>query len=133
VALPTLELRKEIRYRLEASATFTWENIQGKFLRGEGITRDISLFGAFVFTPIIPPNLSFIQIEMALPALAACAPDIRIVGKARVVRIEHFGKGQNTCGIAVVRSDRDHWAMLTDSVDALWNRGLLLAGESGVA
>ncbi len=112
---------------------FTWENIQGRFLHGEGVTRDISLFGAFILTPMIPPNLSFIQVEMALPALAAYAPDIRIVGKARVLRIEHFGDGQEACGIAVVRSDPDHWTMLNDTGDARWNKSLLLAGETGLA
>jgi hypothetical protein len=128
-----VDLRKEVRYRLEAPATFTWENFQGRFLRGEGVTRDISLFGAFILTPIIPPNLSFVQIEMALPALAVHAPDIRIVGRARVVRIEHFEDSQDSCGIAVVRSNRDYWTMLSESNDAPWNNSLLMAGETGVA
>src|SRR3974390_1078012 len=100
MAQATLELRKEVRYRLEAPALFSWEYVQGRVLRGEGVTRDISLFGAFILTPIIPPNLSFIQIEMALPALAACSSDIRIVGRARVVRIEHCEGRQANCGIA---------------------------------
>lgn len=128
-----VELRKEVRYRLEAPATFTWENFQGRYLRGEGITRDISLFGAFILTPIIPPNLAFVQIEMALPALAANAPDIRIVGRARVVRIGHFEDGQDNCGIAVIPSNRNYWMMLSESNDAPWNKGLLMTGETGVA
>lgn len=133
MAHTSIEMRKEVRYRLEAPATFTWENVQGRSLHGEGVTRDISLFGAFILTPMFPPNLSFIQVELALPALAAYAPDIRIVGKARVMRIEHFDASQDTCGIAVARSDPDHWTMLSDPGDSRRNRGLLLAGETGLA
>ena len=62
-----MDMRKEIRYRLEAPAIFTWENFQNKRLQGEGLTRDISLLGAFILTPTCPPNMSIIRVEVALP------------------------------------------------------------------
>jgi hypothetical protein len=45
-----MDLRKNLRYRLGASVVFRWEGSPGNRLRGEGLTRDVSLAGAFVFT-----------------------------------------------------------------------------------
>jgi hypothetical protein len=64
-----MELRREIRYRLDAPALFYWESAQHKRLRGEGVTRDISVFGAFILTPTCPPIDVPIQVEVVLPSL----------------------------------------------------------------
>ena len=108
-----MDTRKEIRYRLEASAKFTWENFQNKPLQGEGITRDISLLGAFIVTPTCPPNLTMIRVEVVLPSLTGINADIRIVGMARVVRVDHPSGGQGENGFAVVRDDLGNWDLST--------------------
>ena len=124
------DMRKELRYRLEAPAIFTWENFQGKSLQGEGLTRDVSLVGAFILTSTCPPNMSFIRVEVALPSLTGINADIRILGRARVVRIEHPSGGHGENGFAVVREDLNNWSLSTSSGSVDWNRELPEARES---
>jgi hypothetical protein len=122
-----MDMRKEIRYRLEAPAIFTWENFQNKRLHGEGLTRDISLLGAFILTPTCPANMSIIRVEVALPSLSGINADIRILGKARVVRVEHSSGGRGENGFAVLREDLNNWDLSTVQHEPDWNHGLIAA------
>lgn len=125
-----MDMRKEIRYRLEAPAIFTWENFQNKRLQGEGLTRDISLLGAFILTPTCPPNMSIIRVEVALPSLTGIETEIRILGRARVVRVDHPSGGQGDNGFAVVRDDLSNWSLSTVGAEFDWNREPIVARES---
>jgi len=109
-----MEMRKEIRYRLDAPALFSWESAQHKRLQGEGITRDISVFGAFIVTPMCPPVDVPIQVEVVLPSLTGLKPVIRVSGEARVLRVDHSSKGQGENGFAVVSEDFSRWTMSTE-------------------
>jgi len=128
-----MDMRTEIRYRLEAPAIFSWDNFQGKRLHGEGITRDISLLGAFIFTPTCPPNLASLRVELALPSLIGTNAEIRIVGQVRVVRVEHRRGNAGENGFAVVRSDMCNWNLVTDQNETLWRNELLAAGGTSSA
>src|SRR6202158_6462612 len=97
-----MEMRREIRYRLHAPARFTWESAQHRPLQGEGITRDISAFGAFIVTPTCPPVDVPIQVEVVLPSLTGLKPVIRVSGAARVLRVGHSSKGEGENGFAGV-------------------------------
>lgn len=125
-----MDMRKEIRYRLEAPAIFTWENFQNKRLQGEGLTRDISLLGAFILTSTCPPNMSIIRVEVALPSLTGIETEIRILGRARVVRVDHPSGGQGDNGFAVVRDDLSNWSLSTVGAEFDWNREPIVARES---
>ena len=109
-----MEMRKEIRYRLDAPALFSWESAQHKRLQGEGITRDISVFGAFIVTPMCPPVDVPIQVEVVLPSLTGLKPVIRVSGEARVLRVDHSSKGEGENGFAVVSEDFSRWTMSTE-------------------
>ena len=122
-----MDMRKEIRYCLEAPATFTWENFQNKCLQGEGLTRDISLVGAFILSPTCPPNLTIIRVEVILPSLTGLHADIRILGKARVVRVEHPHGGRGKNGFAVVQEDLTNWSLATVQSESDWNHELIAA------
>ena len=125
-----MDMRKELRYRLEAPAIFTWENFQQKWLQGEGITRDISLLGAFILTPTCPPNLTSVRVELALPSLTGINADIRIIGEARVVRVQHASGGQGENGFAVMRFDLSNWDLLTNQFATDRHRELIAAGKT---
>ena len=131
--IATMDMRKEIRYRLEAPAVFSWENFQHKRLHGEGLTRDISLLGAFIFTSTCPPNLTTIRVEMALPSMAGIAADIRIIGEAQVVRVVHPFGGRRENGFAVVRCDLANWNLLTTQHDSDCYKELMLTMERNFA
>jgi hypothetical protein len=113
-----MELRREIRYRLDAPALFSWESAQHKRLQGEGITRDISVLGAFIVTPTCPPLDVPIQMEVVLPSLTGFKPVIRVCGAARVLRVDHSSKGEGQNGFAVVSEDFSRWSMSTDQNDS---------------
>jgi hypothetical protein len=108
-----MELRKELRYRLEAPAFFSWDSSDRKRLQGEGVTRDISVFGVFILTPTCPPVDAPVQVEVILPSLNGPKPVIRVCGVARVLRVEHSSRGQGENGFAVVSEDFSRWNMST--------------------
>jgi hypothetical protein len=124
-----MDMRKEIRYRLEAPAIFSWENFQNKRLRGEGLTRDISILGAFIVTPTCPPNLTVIRVEVVLPSLEGMQTGIRILGRAQVVRIVHRSGGKGENGFAVMRDDLNHWSLSIDHSDFDWNHEIMAARQ----
>jgi hypothetical protein len=104
-----MEMRKEMRYRMDASALFSWENKHKDRFRGKGVTRDISGFGAFILTPACPPVNVPIQVEVVLPSLTGLKPVIRVSGVARVLRVEHKSDGKREDGFAVVSEDFAQW------------------------
>ena len=106
-----METRREIRYRLDAPALFSWESAQHKRLQGEGVTRDISVFGAFILTPTCPPVDVPIQVEVVLPSLTGLKPIIRVCGTARVLRVDHSSNGGGKNGFAIVSDDFSRWSM----------------------
>src|SRR5271165_7661615 len=73
------ELRNRVRYRLSADAVFAWEGAQHGRLVGEGVTRDISLSGAFVFTRTCPPVGATLELDIFLtPAPSSVGRVVRI-------------------------------------------------------
>src|ERR1700686_955890 len=100
-----MEMRRELRYRLDVPAVFCWESTHHRRLQGEGITRDVSVLGAFIVTATCPPVESPVQVEVVLPSLDGMKSGIRIKGEARVIRVEHPSGGQGENGFAVVRED----------------------------
>jgi hypothetical protein len=99
-----MELRNRVRYRLSADAVFAWEGAQRARLLGEGITRDISLTGAFVFTPTSPPVGTTVQLDVFLSSRAFGASErrVRIKTEATVIRVDHSAASE---GFAAVSQD----------------------------
>jgi len=108
-----MELRKEIRYRLDAPAVFSWEGLRHKRLQGEGITRDISVQGAFILTATMPPPDVAVQVDLLLPSLTGVKGMMRITGKARVIRVEPLTAETWAHGFAVVTDDLHQWGLLS--------------------
>lgn len=108
-----MELRNRVRYRLSADAVFAWEGAQHARLLGDGITRDISITGAFVFTATSPPVGTIVHLDVFLSSRLGRGPEkkIRIKTEAEVVRVEHSAMAE---GFAAVSRDftlmfgRDH-------------------------
>lgn len=97
-----MELRNRVRYRLSADAIFAWEGAQHNRLLGEGVTRDISVAGAFIFTRTCPPIGAKVELEIFLSrARGNNGRAVQIKTEARVVRVEHTA----TEGFAAVSED----------------------------
>lgn len=118
----SMEMRTDIRYRLDAPAVFSWEGVGHKHFQGEGITRDVSVQGAFILTATLPPPDCSIHVDLLLPSIAGVKSIMRITGRARVVRVEHSSADSWMHGFAVVTDDRNQWDLLpmqTESQPAL--------------
>jgi hypothetical protein len=86
----SVELRNRVRYRLSADAVFAWESAQQGRLLGEGVTRDISLAGAFIFTRTCPPVGATLELDIFLSqAPGSGGRTVRIKTEAKVIRVEH--------------------------------------------
>ena len=85
-----MELRNRLRYRLSADALFAWEGPQRNRLLGEGVTRDISVAGAFIFTRTCPPVGAIVELEVFLSSgLGSGGRRVHIKTQAKVIRVEH--------------------------------------------
>ncbi len=107
-----MEMRKEIRYRLDAPAVFSWAGAHHRRFQGEGITRDISVQGAFLLTATMPPPDCPVQVDLLLPSLTGMKGMMRITGKARVIRLEHPSSDTWIHGFAVVTDDLNQWGLM---------------------
>jgi len=108
-----MEMRKDIRYRLDAPAVFSWAGARHRRSQGEGITRDISVQGAFILTATMPPPDCPITVDLLLPSLTGLKTLTRITGKARVTRIEHLSGEGWIQGFAVVTDDLHQWGLMS--------------------
>ena len=108
-----MEMRKDIRYRLDAPAVFSWEGGHHKRFQGEGITRDVSVQGAFILTATIPPPDCPVQVDLLLPSIEGMNSMMRITGRARVIRVDQPGSDAWIRGFAVVTDDQNQWGLVT--------------------
>jgi hypothetical protein len=97
------ERRKHVRYPVRVPVFFCWKKRGGAVFRSEGITRDISLRGAYVLSAMCPPVDTFIEIEIPLP-MPLPAPKLLIVGKLRIQRLESSLKKKRDRGFSAVGS-----------------------------
>ena len=86
-----MELRQNKRYRLRASVAFSWANTDGKTMRGEGYTRDISPAGVYVLTSDRLPLSTAVKLEVTLPSLNEKRNGASLRTQGRVVRSEEMG------------------------------------------
>jgi len=106
----TMELRNRVRYRLSAAAVFSWEGPQRNRLSAEGVTRDISVAGAFIFTRTCPPVGAVLVLEIFLaPVHRSGIRTVQIKTEAKVIRVEHSAAAE---GFAAVSQD---FTLLFDS------------------
>jgi len=96
-----MERRRQVRYALGARAVFSWEGPEEKRLEVEGVTRDISLAGAFILTRSCPPAHTVVQVELFLPPFHGTVATVRFRAEARVLRVEHGPPGKQQSGFAV--------------------------------
>ena len=97
------ERRKHVRYPVSVPVFFSWKMSGGAVFRSEGITRDISLRGAYVHSAICPPVDSVIEMEIPLPR-SQPGPNLLIVGKARIQRVESSLKKKRDRGFSAAGS-----------------------------
>jgi hypothetical protein len=94
--------RKSIRFPLQTPVIFWWTNAIGERQVGEGLSRDISEEGAFVFAVDCPPFGSSLDLKMDLEASPNSTEHFPIQYDCQVVRVER-PNGETESGFAVSR------------------------------
>jgi len=90
--------RKGERYIIATKVWFSWRAKDGRWLEGEGITRDLSGEGLFVLTDTLPTVGAPIVVTVEMPALKMFPRPITFRGSGKIVRTEHEVAGR--CGFA---------------------------------
>src|SRR5947199_10171523 len=116
-----MEFRKRVRHRLAASAVFTWQGAQQSWLSGEGVTRDISFDGAFIFSLTCPPCGTAIELDVLLLPLHSGERSLRMRSEERRVGKEGGSRStpsqSKTAAGRAMRSGAS-WAPLADAIRA---------------
>jgi hypothetical protein len=95
-----VERRLALRYAVSANVLFSWEE-RGAYTKGEGVTRDMSTNGLFVYSNILPPESAPVRIEVVFPPLLEPGMPVRIKVRGRVTRVERELAGTFESGFAV--------------------------------
>ena len=82
-----VELRAALRYALSANVLFSWEGL-GPCAKGQGVTRDMSTNGLFVYSKVLPPENASLGLEVGFPPLHEGRAPVRFKVRGRVVRVE---------------------------------------------
>ena len=95
------ERRKHVRYPVRLPVFFSWKKRGSAVVPCEGITRDISLRGAYVLSAICPPVATVIEMEILLPR-SLRKPNLLIVDKVRILRVERASRKKLGTGFSAV-------------------------------
>ena len=80
---------------------FRWSGPEDGHYQGEGVTRDMSVAGAFVFTATCPPPNSVVQMEAFFPCRMT-GPKALMKADMMVLRVEHDLAGNKRSGFSAV-------------------------------
>ena len=95
------ELRHAVRYPIKAPVVFAWQGPAG-WLRGDGITRDISGNGAYIRTSTCPPIEVTVELEIFLPPIVVGGKSMTVATTGQVVRVEQPAASEARGGFAVL-------------------------------
>jgi hypothetical protein len=93
--------RKHNRYRLGVPVIFSWQDAKEGPRKAVGLTRDINLTGAFVFTVGPPPLGADVRLKAFLPPVLGAAQALRMYGQGLVVRVKRARRCETKGGFEV--------------------------------
>jgi hypothetical protein len=91
--------RKCNRYQLSLPVIFSWEDAQGVRHEKAGVTRDLSVRGAFVFATNPPPLNAKIKLKGYLPPGGQVVP-VQMFGEGKVARVKR-ALGSDPAGFTI--------------------------------
>ena len=97
--------RKNMRYPVQARVSFWWKDERGEMRQGEGISRDISVSGAFVFASDCPPVGTEIGLRIFLAPVPEVTKSLRVKVEGRVLRVDPITEGERGGGFAILSRD----------------------------
>lgn len=98
---PTGDTRKAARYVVGAPVTFAWVDGGQKYV-GEGVTRNMSADGVYIWSQDAPPLGTAVQCHVFLQELTVDALPVDLLVDGRNVRIEEHPKQHHLFGFVVL-------------------------------
>src|ERR1700726_5107642 len=86
---------------MNASVIFRWDGPDSGQYQGEGVTRDMSVSGAFVLTATCPPPKAVVQVEAFLPLTDGASKAV-MKADMKVLRVEHDIAGNKRSGFSAI-------------------------------
>ncbi len=100
---------------------FRWSGTDNGRYQGEGVTRDMSVTGAFVLTAACPPPSAVIQMDVFLPMSDGTSKAL-MKADMMILRVEHDIEGNKRSGFSAVskgfslRTSSERASRLVDSL-----------------
>jgi hypothetical protein len=111
-----LEQREQFRYGVRALVDFEWMD-EGVLRRGQGLTRDISSKGMFIYSDSEPPTKADLQVKVSIGSVAEGFTNVQLRANALVVRLEPSSIPEIQHGFAILNRS----CQLHDGVSSIEN------------
>jgi hypothetical protein len=111
-----LEQREQFRYGVRALVDFEWLD-DGVLRRAQGLTRDISPKGMFIYSDSEPPTKSDLRVKVSFGSVAEGFTNVQLRANALVVRVEPSSIPGMQHGFAILNRS----CQLDESVSSIEN------------
>jgi hypothetical protein len=111
-----LERREHTRYGVRALVDFEWMD-DGVVRRGQGLTRDISTKGMFIYSQINPPAKADLLVDVSFRDVSSIPTNLQMRAKGLVIRVEPASDPGSQPGFAILNRSYE----LHDGVNTVHN------------
>ena len=111
-----MERREHTRYGVRALVDFEWMD-DGVVRRGQGLTRDISTKGMFIYSQINPPAKADLRVEVSFQNFASMPTNLQMRAEGLVIRLEAATEPGSQQGFAILNRSYE----LRNGVNGLQN------------
>jgi len=102
-----VDRREQTRFNVRAGVTFEWRDAKGVQRREQGVTRDISSKGSFIFSDSLPPAKVDLRLEVLFGPLVGEGSNLRLEAEALVLRVEPATGSDTSSGFAVLNKSHN--------------------------
>jgi hypothetical protein len=96
-----LERREQTRYGVQALVNFEWID-EGILRKGQGITRDISPKGLFIYSDVKPPVKADLLVDVRFERVFSKAKNLKMGARGLVIRVEAETRSGSVEGFAIL-------------------------------
>jgi hypothetical protein len=97
----SLERREHTRYGVRALVDFEWVD-EGVTRRGQGMTRDISSKGMFIYSNVHPPAKADLLVDVSFRDVSSIPTKLQMRAKGLVIRVEPATDPESQQGFAIL-------------------------------
>jgi hypothetical protein len=97
-----VERREQTRFNVRAGVSFEWQDAEGVEHCGQGVTRDISTKGLFMFADCLPPVKVDVRLEVLFGSVDGTESHLQLEAEAVVLRVEAAANTGILGGFAVL-------------------------------